>query len=62
MEKPLSNPNEALTPYYAGETMVYVPVIEYYLYAGMKPEEALARIALARAQEEQYVETVEEDD
>lgn len=61
MEAPRSNPNEALTPYYVGDEMVYVPVIEYYLYAGMKPEEALARIALQRAIEESRVETAEND-
>lgn len=61
METPRSNPNEALTPYYVGDEMVYVPVIEYYLYAGMRPEEALARIALQRALEQGRVETAEND-
>ena len=44
MEVP-RNPNEALTPLFVGETLVYVPVIEYYIYTE-HPELLIAQKAL----------------
>lgn len=45
MEVSPSNPNEALTALYVGDKIVFVPVIEYYMYRD-HPEEALAHFAL----------------
>lgn len=53
------NPNEALTPYHIGEEMVYVPVVEYYIYANLTPQQALARYALCRELEARQSETQE---
>ena len=30
MEVPRDNPNEALTPYYAGDSLIFIPVVEFY--------------------------------
>lgn len=62
MEKAPQNPNEVLTPFFAGEQLVYIPVTEYYVCMNMKPAEAMARIAMMRAKEESWTEEVDADD
>ena len=49
MEMP-QNPNEALTPFYTGDRIIYIPVTEYYLFVD-HPELAMARLALLDAME-----------
>lgn len=51
MEASRDNPNEALTPYYDGDEIRYVPVIEYYVLVS-HPEQTLARLALKETLEE----------
>lgn len=62
MEKAPQNPNEVLTPLFVGEELFFIPVTEYYVCSKLKPAEALARIALKKAQEEALVEWVEPED
>lgn len=38
------NPNQALTPYYTGDKMIYVPVVEWYALQS-HPELLLGRLA-----------------
>ena len=45
MEVPRGNPNDALTPYYAGDSLIFIPVVEFYALS-TDPELALAKIAL----------------
>ena len=50
METP-QNPNEALTPYYIGDRIVYIPVTEYYVLDS-RPEILLARLAIIETAED----------
>lgn len=43
-----TNPNFKLTPIFAGDKLVWVPVIEYYLY-DRRPDLLLAKLAIERA-------------
>ena len=45
METRPSNPNEALTPIYVGDRLVFVPVIDFYLY-NEHPELIISKLAL----------------
>lgn len=61
MESLHYNPNEVLTPIYLGDRLVLVPNIDYYAYASMRPEEALAKYVLTRILENNYIEVLEDD-
>lgn len=50
MEKPHDNPNEALVPIFVGNELVYIPVIEYYIYND-NPKALLARLAIINTPE-----------
>ena len=55
METRPSNPNEALTPIYVGDRLVFVSVIDFYLY-NEHPELLIAKLTLS-----QEVETDKEE-
>ena len=50
METPPSNPNEALTAIYVGDRLVFVPVIDFYVYSE-HPELIIAKLALSQTVE-----------
>ena len=53
MEVP-SNPNEALTPYFDGDRIIWIPVIDYYKYMA-EPELAKRAIELTMKEEDKDV-------
>lgn len=47
------SPNTELTPFFVGEKIYYVTVVEWYVYQQMSPERVLAILAISESEREE---------